>query len=235
MKQSKPSRKRRAPEALDRRQQAEQVIQGLMAYYGPPVCTLDYADDPWRLLVGAILAAQCTDARVNQVTPSLFEAFPTISDAAAASPELIEPYIKSCGLFRNKARGIYGSAAVILRDFGGAVPQTREELLTLPGVGRKIANLLIGDVFGGQAIVVDTHCGRISRLLGLTAASDPLRVERDLMQWVPESSWTDWGHLLVTHGRDICVARRPDCDRCPIAGCCDTGRATIMPPGDNGA
>lgn len=221
-----------AKKTVDRAKQAEQILAGLRAYYGPVECTLDFIEDPWRLMVGAILAAQCTDERVNKVTPALFERYPTVYDMAEASPELIEPYIKTCGLFRNKAKGIYGSAVRIVRDYGGEVPHDRESMLKLPGVGRKIANLLIGDAFGGQAIVVDTHCGRISRLMGLTAQTDPVKIEKDLVQYVPEDSWSDWGHLLVTHGREICIARRPNCPVCPVRELCDHGRAAIGLPVD---
>ncbi len=212
-----------------RRDQAALVLAILKEHYGPAECTLDFADDPWRLLVGGILAAQCTDERVNKVTPSLFERYPTVQDMALAQPEEIEPYIKSCGLYRNKAKGIHGSALKIVTAFGGQVPAEQKALQSLPGVGRKIANLLIGDAFGGQAIVVDTHCGRIARLLGLTKETDPLKVERDLLQFVPPTEQTAWGHYLVTHGRACCQARKPDCDRCPIAPCCDTGIAAGIP------
>ncbi|HHX37390.1 MAG TPA: endonuclease III [Clostridiaceae bacterium] len=213
----------KATELEQRQRQAQQVIDTLFDYYGEAVCTLNYVDDPWRLLVGAILAAQCTDERVNKITPALFERFPAISDFAAVTPAEIEPYIKSCGIFRNKAKAIQGSAVMLLHEFDGAVPRERDALLRLPGVGRKIANLLIGDAFGGQAIVVDTHCGRISRLMGFTNHKDAAKIERDLVKVVPQKHWADWGHLLVAHGREICVARRPACDRCPIAHLCDTG------------
>ncbi len=203
--------------------QANAVFDALAEYYGPVDCTLNYQDDPWRLLVGAILAAQCTDERVNQVTPALFERYPTIEAMSQASPALIEPFIKSCGLFRNKAKGIYGSAVKLMQDFGGVVPQRREDLLSLPGVGRKIANLLIGDVFGGQAIVVDTHCGRLARLMGFTQSNEPYKIECDLMKVVPEHRWSAWGHYMVEHGRAICSARSPKCDLCPVAAFCQQG------------
>lgn len=206
-----------------KRDRCERIIDGLIQHYGMQACTLDYSEDAWKLLVGGILATQCTDERVNRITPELFQDFPGIEEIAASSPPQIEPYIKSCGLFRNKAKNIHGSAVKILSDFAGDVPRTREDLMTLPGVGRKIANLLLGDVFGQQAIVVDTHCGRISRLLGLSEHKDPLRVERDLMDCVPHKHWTDWGHLMVAHGREICVARRPQCGRCPVRKECATG------------
>lgn len=207
----------------EKKQRCERILEALIGHYGLPGCTLLYHTHPWRLLVGGILAAQCTDERVNQITPAFFERYPDIADVAAASPTELEPYIKSCGLFRNKAKWIYGSALKLMQDFDGEVPQTRKELMTLPGVGRKIANLLLSDVFGQQAIVVDTHCGRISRLLGLTQQTDPLKAEKDLMACVPEQHWTDWGHLLVTHGREVCIARRPRCEICVIRADCMTG------------
>lgn len=208
---------------MTRKQRAEWILEQLEQVYGVPPCTLDAKTDPWQLLVAAILAAQCTDARVNLVTPALFEAFPNPEAFAAASPEAIEPYISSCGLYRNKAKGIYGAACVLLEEFAGVVPQSREELLRLPGVGRKIANLLLGECFGQQAIVVDTHCGRLARRMGLTREEDPARVERDLMRSVPQSRWADWGHLMVEHGRAICTARTAKCADCVLRSGCPTG------------
>lgn len=207
-----------------RKQQAKAIVETLGNYYEDADTTLNYKDNPWRLLVGAILAAQCTDARVNKVTPALFERFPEIPDFAATTPEAIEPYIKSCGLFRNKAKSIRNAAVHILEQHNAVVPSTEAELLAVPGVGRKIANLLIGDAFGGQAVVVDTHCARITQLMGLSDSKNVTRIEKDLMALVPQDRWTDWGHLLVILGRDICIARRPQCQRCPVQDLCDYGR-----------
>lgn len=203
---------------------AREVLQRMRTHYGEVICTLDVRDDPWQLLVAAILAAQCTDARVNLVTPALFSRFPTPADFASAGPAEIEPYISSCGLFRNKAKGIYGAARTLLDEFGGVVPQSREELLRLPGVGRKIANLLLGECFGIQAVVVDTHCGRLSKHLGVTKETDPVRVEKDLVACVPEDSWADWGHYMVHHGREVCLARHPHCEVCFLQDICAQGR-----------
>lgn len=203
---------------LERRRAA--LLLGLLHEAYPDAdCTLD-AEDPWRLLVAAILAAQCTDARVNLVTPALFERFPDVSAFAAAEPSEIEPYIRSCGFFRNKARNIQGAARQILNCHAGEVPTNETELLAIPGVGRKIANLLIGDAFGGEAVVVDTHCKRISALLGFTKSENPAVVERDLLKVLPEDQRAAWGHLMVAHGRACCAARRPACARCTLLPLC---------------
>ena len=214
------------PRRVTKKMRAEAMVAILDGYHEGGDMTLD-AESPWELLVAAILAAQCTDERVNKVTPALFERFPDMAAFASASPEAIEPYVKSTGLFRNKAKSIYCAAVHLLDEQDGIVPQTEAELLAVPGVGRKIANLLLGDVFGKQAIVVDTHCGRIAQLTGLTESKDPVRIERDLMKVVPEDRWTDWGHIMVAHGRTICIARRPECERCPIAGACAFGRKRL--------
>lgn len=211
---------------MRKKARAEAILSRLEARYGHPECTLDDREDPWRLLVAAILAAQCTDARVNLVTPGLFAAFPTPADFAKASPSEIEPYISSCGLFRNKAKGIQGAAKRLITAYDGVVPANRADLLSLPGVGRKIANLLLGECFGQPALVVDTHCGRLARHLGLTEETDPLKVERDLMAVVPEARWSDWGHYMVEHGRAICQARAPQCESCPLVDLCPKGRKT---------
>lgn len=207
------------------------VIERLTGIYGEPICTLDDRDDPWRLLVAAILAAQCTDERVNLITPALWQRFPEIEDFARALPVEIEPYIRSCGLFRNKAKNIHLAARFLIEEHEGVIPQTMEALLAVPGVGRKIANLLLGDSFGQQAIVVDTHCGRLARRIGLTEAEDPAKVEQDLMRVVPGNSWTDWGHLMVTHGRAVCKARSPECPTCVLSDVCKQGRAVLRKAG----
>ena len=215
------------------RLRAREIIHCLKDCYPDADCTLDYQGRPFRLLVGAILAAQCTDARVNMVTPALFARYPEVEDMAAASPEDLIPYIRSCGFFRNKARSLQGAAAYLMAEHGGEVPCTEAELLRIPGVGRKIANLLLGDIYGQQAVVVDTHCGRISRLLGFTKEQNPTAVERDLCKKVPQEYWTDWGHLLVEHGRACCRAGRPDCIHCALAPLCDhfQGGALRLVPG----
>lgn len=200
------------------------IIERLHQRYPDTECTLDYRDKPFRLLVGAILAAQCTDARVNMVTPGLFERYPEQKDLANAEATEIEPYIKSCGLFRMKAKNIQAAAAYLLSEHEGELPSTEKELLKIPGVGRKIANLILGESFGKQAVVVDTHCARISRLLGLTDSDKPAQIEKDLIKVLPESEWTNWGHLMVAHGREVCIARRPRCENCVVQDLCPHGK-----------
>ncbi len=200
------------------------VVERLDEVYGRPPTTLDDREDPWRLLVAAILAAQCTDERVNQVTPALWKAFPELDDLAEALPSEIEPYIKSCGLYRNKAKNIHLAARYLREEHDSEVPGSLDALLKVPGVGRKIANLLLGDIFGIEAIVVDTHCARLANRIGLTKETTPAKIEQDLMRTVPESEWTNWGHLMVTHGREICMARNPQCPSCVLNDVCKEGR-----------
>ncbi len=204
--------------------QINQIILLLRQTYPEADCTLEF-DSPWELLVGGILGAQCTDERVNLIAPLLHERFPQLSDYVFASLSEIEQIIRSCGLYRNKAKAIKGSAVMILTDFAGQVPEEESDLLRLPGVGRKIANLVRSDFFGHPAIVVDTHCGRISRLLGLTDSKDPVRIERDLQQILPQTEWISWGHLMVAHGRNLCEARCRQCRICPLRPVCAYGLA----------
>lgn len=211
---------------VTRKMRAAAIIEILTDYHAEDDITLN-AESAWELLVAAILAAQATDERVNLITPALFERYPDMQAFAASTPAEIEPYIKSVGLFRNKAKSIHKAAVHLLEHENGSVPADEERLLATPGVGRKIANLLLGDVFGRQAIVVDTHCGRIAQLTGLSESKDPTRIERDLVRYVPQDRWTDWGHLMVAHGRRICIARRPECERCPIAGACTYGKKRL--------
>jgi endonuclease-3 len=202
---------------------AAAIVAALEALYPDAECTLDYRE-PYQLLIAAILAAQCTDARVNQVTASLFVQYPDLKAFATADRGELENAIRTCGLFRNKARAIQMASQALLERHGGQVPSTLAELTALPGVGRKIGNLMLGDCFGQQAVVVDTHCARISRLLGLTDQTDPVAIEKDLVRVIPETSWTAYGHLVVTFGRDICVARCRQCVRCPLRSLCRYGQ-----------
>ncbi len=188
--------------------------------YGDADCTLTY-EDPFQLLVATQLAAQCTDARVNLVTPSLFKRFPTIKAFAEADISDMEQAIKSTGFYHNKARNLIACAQKLLADFDGIVPQTMEELLSLPGVGRKTANLLLGDAFGKPAIVVDTHAKRITNRLGLTKNTDPTKIEMDLKKIVPPEMGSDFCHALVYHGRALCTARAPKCGLCGLQDVCD--------------
>jgi endonuclease-3 len=176
--------------------------------------------NPLELLIATILSAQCTDARVNMVTPGLFQKYKSAEDWAGADLKQIEQDIKSCGFYHNKAVSIQGAVRKVIEDFGGKVPQTMDELVTLPGVGRKTANCVLGNAYGQPAIMCDTHVIRLSRRLQLSPNSDPVKLEFDLADIVPKDDWTLFCHLLITHGRAICKARKPDCPACPIAKHC---------------
>ena len=202
-------------------QEVAAIIRRLKELYPDAACSLDYGKD-YELLFSVRLAAQCTDARVNQVTPALFARFPTLEAFAAASPEEVGEYVRSCGFWRAKARDIVASAQMLLSDFGGRVPDNMEDLLRLPGVGRKTANLILGDVYGQAGYVCDTHCIRITGLLGLTDGSkDPLKVEQQLRACIPPEESSNFCHRMVLHGRAVCVARRPDCAGCTLRDLCD--------------
>ena len=198
------------------------IIRELKALYPDSLCSLDYEKD-YELLFSVRLAAQCTDERVNQVTPALFARFPTLESLARADVAEVEQYIHSTGFFRAKARDIVASAQMLLEEYGGKVPGTMEELLKLPGVGRKTANLILGDVYHTPGVVVaDTHCIRITGLLGLTDGSkDPAKVEQQLRQVLPPEESNDFCHRMVLHGRAVCVARRPRCESCTLRPWCD--------------
>ncbi len=199
---------------------ATAVDQALAAAYPDAWCELRFAD-PFQLLVATILSAQCTDARVNLVTPALFARYPDAAALAAADPEELESVIRSTGFFRAKAKALRAMAQALCQRHGGQVPATMEELTALPGVGRKTANVILGTAFGVAAgIVVDTHVARTSRRLGLTRRDDPEGIERDLMATFPRSSWIRLAHRLIIHGRRVCAARRPACQRCPLAALC---------------
>jgi len=172
--------------------------------------------NPLQLLIATILSAQCTDRRVNQVTPALFRRYPEAADYAKANPGELETIIMPTGFYKSKARSLIGTGKMLLERFGGKVPQTMEELVQLPGVGRKTANVLLGNCFDQPAIVVDTHVKRVAHRLGLTASEDPEVVEQDLQRVIPLEQWTSGSELLLLHGRYVCVAKRPKCERCPI-------------------
>jgi endonuclease-3 len=171
-------------------------------------------------LIATILSAQCTDKRVNLVTPALFKRFPTAADFATAKLPEIEKLIQSTGFFRNKAKNIQGCCRVLVEKYGGEVPKTLDELVHLPGVGRKTANVVLGNSFGVPGITVDTHCGRLSRRLGLTTHNDAVKVEHDLMRLMPSTEWTMFSHRIIAHGRQVCHARKPDCENCTLAHLC---------------
>ena len=198
------------------------IVEALKKLYPDGICSLDYGKD-YELLFSVRLAAQCTDERVNKVTPALFARFPTLEALAQADVAEVERYIHSTGFFRAKARDIVLSAQMLLQDYGGKVPGTMEELLRLPGVGRKTANLILGDVYHVPGVVVaDTHCIRISGLLGLTDGSkDPGKVETQLRAVLPPEESNDFCHRLVLHGRAVCIARRPQCQDCVLRPWCD--------------
>ena len=195
------------------------LMAALEANYPLSATALDFTNT-LELAVATILSAQCTDVRVNLVTPALFARFPTVHDYAAATPAEIEEYVKTTGLFRNKAKNIHAFAVAILKDHGGEVPRTMDELLALPGVGRKTANVVLGDGFGVPGITVDTHVGRLSRRLGLTKHTDAVKAEFDLMRLVPQAEWTHFSHRMILHGRAVCVARGPRCPGCPVESIC---------------
>jgi endonuclease-3 len=196
------------------------IFKRLKKAYPDAHCELDFKS-PYQLLVATILSAQCTDKRVNIVTPALFERYADPESLAMADPRELEETIKSTGFFRNKARSLLGMAGGLLDRFAGEVPGRMDDLVTLPGVGRKTANVILGTAFGQPAgVVVDTHVGRLSRRLGLTRLSDPVKVEAVLMKLFPRKNWTLLSHLLIFHGRRVCVARRPRCAECVLNDLC---------------
>lgn len=205
---------------MDKKTKVKRIREIFDIYYKDADCTLDFKN-AFHLLVATQLAAQCTDARVNLVTPALFEKYPDPAAFAAARLEELEELIRSTGFYRNKARNLKACGAMLCAEFGGEVPDTMEDLLKLPGVGRKTANLILGDVFGKPGIVVDTHAGRIARRIGLTKNQNPTKVEFDLVKVVPSDYQTRFCHQLVVHGRAVCKAQRPSCTACPISEYCD--------------
>lgn len=203
--------------ALVRR--ARRVNRRLAEVYPAARCALEF-DGPWELLVATILSAQCTDVKVNQITPALFARYPDPAAFAEADPAEVEAVIRPIGLHRAKARAIVGAAQAVCSDFGGEVPDTMRDLVRLPGVGRKTANVVLGNAFGVPGIAVDTHVSRLSRRLGWTERSDPDQIEQDLMALFPRSEWVPVTHRLIAHGRMRCHARRPLCESCEVARWC---------------
>jgi endonuclease-3 len=204
------------------------ILALLGRHYPDARCSLSFSS-PLELLVATILSAQCTDARVNAVTPALFAKYRTAAAYAAADPEELRREVRPTGFFRNKATAIVGAAAAIAARHGGKVPRTMEELTALPGVGRKTANVVLGNAFGIPGVVVDTHVGRVARRLGLTAASDPVKAEQDLMRLIPRARWVRFSHQLIAHGRAICRAPRPRCVDCFFDASLCPARATFLP------
>jgi endonuclease-3 len=202
-----------------KRERAAEITRILELTYPDSEIALIYKD-PFQLMVATILAAQCTDARVNMLTPSLFKAYPTPQAFIDAPVEELERAIFSTGFYRNKAKAIRAASAALIERYGGAVPGTMEELLSLPGVGRKTANVVLSHCFDAPGMVVDTHVKRIANLLRLVDTEDPEKIEYELMKILPKEKWVRFGHLMGDHGRAICVARRPKCERCPVAALC---------------
>lgn len=198
----------------------EAILNILAKTYPGVVCALHHRN-AWELTVATILSAQCTDVRVNLVTPTLFKAFPTPKAMAAASLPEIEELIRTTGFFRNKAKSIKGAAQILVNEFGGKVPQTMEEILRLPGVARKTANVVLGSWYGiAVGVVVDTHVMRLSRRLELTQETTPEKIEKDLMKIIPQDRWINFSHELIHHGRQICIARKPRCVNCTLEKLC---------------
>ena len=203
-----------------------EILKRLDATYPGATCALTHRN-AWELLVATILSAQCTDARVNMVTPVIFKKYPTPQHFAALKPEELESDIRSTGFFRNKSKSIVGAAKAIVNDFGGKVPETMDELLTVPGAARKTANVVLGTWFKkAVGVVVDTHVHRISRRLELTDKDDPKNIEQDLMKVIPQNKWIDFSHQIIHHGRALCVARQPKCADCPLESICHAGDKT---------
>ena len=206
------------------------LLAGLERLYPDATCALQHRN-AFELLVSTILSAQCTDARVNQVTPELFRRWPDSAALAAADPDQLIEVIRPTGFFNNKARSLLGMAQGLVERHGGAVPRDLDAMVRLPGVGRKTANVVLGTVFGiPSGVVVDTHVARVSQRLGLTSEQDPVKIERDLMAILPPGSWIDFGHRVIQHGRQICLARQPRCEVCPLSGDCNYFRDLSKPP-----
>jgi endonuclease-3 len=202
------------------KQRAREILAILKQIYPDAACSLTY-DSPVQLLVATILSAQCTDKRVNQVTPALFARFPDAESLAQAEREELESLIRSTGFYRNKAKNIQGACQKIVSEFGGKVPQQMEQLLSLPGVARKTANVVLSHGFGSnQGVTVDTHVKRLSQRLGLTKHSNPIRIEKDLMALLPQPDWENFAIRIIYHGRAVCKARKPDCHNCQLAHLC---------------
>lgn len=210
---------------MKRKSTVLRIIETLKTLYPDALCSLTYEKD-YELLFAVRLSAQCTDERVNKVTPALFAAFPTLESFAEADPKEVGKYIHSCGFFNGKSRDIVACAQMLLDQFDGKVPGTMEELTSLPGIGRKTANLILGDIYKQPAYVCDTHCIRITGRLGLTDGSkDPVQVERQLRMVLPPEESSDFCHRMVLHGRAVCMARKPDCENCLLKKDCDFAKA----------
>ena len=223
-----PPRKVPKPKnATERKVRIERILTELDRLFPNATCALNY-ENPWQLLVATILSAQCTDERVNKVTPGLFEKYPQIEDFANASQEELAQDIRSTGFFNNKARSVVGAAQKILGDYAGQVPRTMDELLSVPGAARKTANVVLGTAYGiSSGVVVDTHVQRISQRLDLTKNEEPVKIEQDLIKIVPQERWVLFSHQVIHFGRQICIARKPRCASCPMDPICYSQDKTL--------
>jgi endonuclease-3 len=211
---------KRPKTAAERSARVDQILNKLDEMYPTASCALRH-ENPWQLLVATILSAQCTDKRVNEVTPGLFSKYPTTKDFAAVRPEVLANDIRSTGFFNNKAKSIVGAAKRVMEHFGGHVPKTMEEMLSIPGAARKTANVVLGTAYGiASGVVVDTHVQRISRRLDLTRNTDPVKIEGDLKKIIPQEKWILFSHQLILHGRALCMARSPECEQCRLNPLC---------------
>jgi len=218
---------KRPKTAAERRARVDSILRGLDQMYPNATCALHH-NSPWELLVATILSAQCTDKRVNEVTPGLFAKYPTPRDFAAVRPEVLAQDIRSTGFFNNKAKSIVGAAQKVLRDFGGKVPKTMDEMLSIPGAARKTANVVLGTAYGiAVGVVVDTHVQRVCRRLDLTKQNDPVKIERDLMKVIPQDRWILFSHQIIHHGRALCQARKPRCAECLLDPVCYAKDKTV--------
>jgi endonuclease-3 len=208
-----------SPQLVDKAT-ATKIVKALAKAYPEAVCALHH-QDAFQLVVATILSAQCTDARVNMVTPELFRRYPTPQKLADADQTELEAVIRTTGFFRSKATNLRGMAQRLVTEFGGELPRDVEQMITLPGVGRKTANVVLGTAYGiAEGVVVDTHVKRLSFRLGLTKSSNPVQIEKDLMEQIPRKEWVNFSHRLIHHGRQICIARKPKCPECPLLGLC---------------
>lgn len=222
-----PSKVPKPRTAAERKQRLARILEGLDKLYPNVTCALNHTS-PWELLVATILSAQCTDKRVNEVTPGLFAKYPTIADFAAANQEELANDIRSTGFFNNKSKSVIGAAKRISQGFNGEIPRNIEDLLTVPGAARKTANVVLGTAFGiASGVVVDTHVHRITRRLDLTKQDDPVKIEKDLIKIIPQDRWVLFSHQVIHHGRSLCVARKPRCAECLLDPICYAKDKTI--------
>lgn len=217
-----PAKKWKKPDQA----RVDAILAGLQDLYPDATCALHF-NSAWELLVATILSAQCTDERVNMVTPDFFMRWPTVQDVAKADIATIEEVVRSTGFFRNKAKNISGAAKALVEQYGGELPAELDKLVKLPGVGRKTANVVLGNAFGVPGITVDTHVKRLSTLLELTNQTDPDKIERQLMEIIPQERWTMFSHQMIWHGRRVCIARRPKCPECALLPSCPNGQGAV--------